>query len=170
MVEIEIWKDIPGYEGLYQASNYGQIKRLIGWKCWKERILKQHNTREHKWLSLCKNNIHKKYYVHRLILSTFICPCPEGMEGCHNDGNPSNNFVGNLRWDTHKNNEKDKIKHGTMLCGSKMKQSKLNEQDVINIINRYIDGEYGTDIAKDYNMSFGKIYKILRQESWKHVR
>lgn len=122
MDQIEIWKDIPGYKGLYQISNYGKVKRLIGWKCRNEKILKSgDNGRGHKWVYLFKNNIRKKHYNHRLVLENFIGSCPKDMGGCHNDGNPGNNFVGNLRWDTHKNNEQDKAKHGTLIRGSRIR-------------------------------------------------
>ncbi len=171
MGHIEIWKDVSGYKELYKISNYGKIKRLIGWKCLRERILKPgNNGRGHGWVYLYKNNRREKYYIHRLVLKAFTGLCPEGMECCHNDGNPGNNFIGNLRWDTHKNNNQDKVKHGTLVYGSKIKQSKLNNQDIIDIRNRYINGEYGTEIAKDYGVKFSAIYKILRHESWKHVK
>jgi hypothetical protein len=51
--------------------------------------------------------------VHRLVLEAFVGPCPEGMVGCHNDGDPLNNRLDNLRWDTPSNNERDKWVHGT---------------------------------------------------------
>lgn len=50
--------------------------------------------------------------VHRLVLEAFVGPCPSGCEGCHYDGNPANNIVSNLRWDTTKNNCLDKRRHG----------------------------------------------------------
>ena len=59
--------------------------------------------------------------VHRLMLETFVGPCPEGMECCHNDGNPKNNLLSNLRWDTHKNNMQDAVKQGTMKKAGKSK-------------------------------------------------
>lgn len=52
-------------------------------------------------------------YVHRLVLEAFVGPCPPGMVACHNDGDSANNAVGNLRWDTVKNNIGDKYRHGT---------------------------------------------------------
>lgn len=51
--------------------------------------------------------------VHRLVLEAFVGPCPEGMEGCHGDGDPTNNSLGNLRWDTATSNQLDKVRHGT---------------------------------------------------------
>lgn len=51
--------------------------------------------------------------VHRLVLEAFVGPCPDGTVGCHNDGDTTNNSVGNLRWDTPGANNRDKRTHGT---------------------------------------------------------
>lgn len=64
-------------------------------------------------MNLSKSNAVESFLVHRLVLTAFVGPCPEGMEGCHEDGDPSNNRATNLRWDTHKNNQLDMHKHGT---------------------------------------------------------
>lgn len=55
----------------------------------------------------------KLVLVHRLILLAFVGPCPPGMEGCHEDGDPLNCTLANLRWDTPKANKADSIRHGT---------------------------------------------------------
>jgi HNH endonuclease len=52
-------------------------------------------------------------YIHRLVLEAFVGPCPPGLICCHNDGEPANNRVENLRWDTYQANENDKFRHGT---------------------------------------------------------
>ena len=51
--------------------------------------------------------------IHRLVLETFIGPCPNGMEACHNNGNKADHHLRNLRWDFLRNNTLDAIKHGT---------------------------------------------------------
>lgn len=56
--------------------------------------------------------IRKDTYVHRMVLETFVGPCPEGLEACHNDGNPLNNRLDNLRWDTKSANAQDTLQHG----------------------------------------------------------
>lgn len=110
----EIWKDVVGYTGSYIVSNYGKVKRLIGWQCKKERILSPCKTKRGYFrVGLYKNNLRKTYLVHRLVMEAFDGPCPKNMEICHNDQNPGDNQKENLRYDTRKNNGKDKIKHRT---------------------------------------------------------
>lgn len=52
-------------------------------------------------------------FVHVLVLEVFVGPCPSGMEGCHANGDPSDNRLVNLRWDTHSANMRDAMRHGT---------------------------------------------------------
>ncbi|MDE2095639.1 MAG: HNH endonuclease [Patescibacteria group bacterium] len=113
----EVWRDIPGYEGWYQASNLGRIKRTVdkrdGKRIVHEKILKPWKTKRkgkirNLQISLSKEGKKQVFSVHHLILLTFIGPCPIGYEGCHNNSIPTDNRVVNLRWDNHINNCKDK--------------------------------------------------------------
>ena len=58
----EIWKDIKGYEGLYQISNFGNVKRIQS-----NKYIKPHNEKGYIRVALCKNNKVKHLYLHRLI-------------------------------------------------------------------------------------------------------
>ncbi len=97
----EIWGDVIGYEHLYRVSTLNQIKSL---RFGKEKILKpsKYDKYGHLGVSLWKNKEPKFFRVHQLVMETFIGPCPIGMEICHNDGNPANNNLDNLRYDTPK--------------------------------------------------------------------
>jgi hypothetical protein len=64
-------------------------------------------------VTLCRPATKKAVLVHHLVLIAFVGPRPEGFDGCHNDGNPANNCLDNLRWDTPSGNMRDKRKHGT---------------------------------------------------------
>ena len=91
----EIWKDIIGYEGLYQISNLGNVKRITK-NC---KILKQSDNRNgYKLVGLCKNNKRKNYYIHRLVAIAFIENKENYKEINHKDNNKSNNIVDNLEW------------------------------------------------------------------------
>lgn len=168
---IEIWENIKGYEGLYQVSNYGRVKRFNKTKRSKPfKILKPgRNIRNGcLYVVLCRKGKTQSFKIHRLVLETFVGPCPPGMEGCHNNGNPSDNFVDNLRWDTHINNENDKIKHDTLLSGSRHYLSKFNNNQIVEI--RELAGKEGMSqrkIAKIYGVSPTTIYKIIKNISYK---
>lgn len=103
----EEWKDIEGYEGLYQISNYGRVKSLER-ECknrWgqmrvvEEKILKgSPNSDGYLCVSLCKNGTKKSYRVNRLVAIAFI-PNPNDLEEVdHIDGNKEKNIFTNLRW------------------------------------------------------------------------
>lgn len=103
---IEIWKDIPGYEGLYEASNTGKVKsiantKIHGFKPNKETILAGCiNTRGYLCVNLYKNRIRKTIRIHKLVAETFI-PNPKG-KCCvnHINGNRLDNRLENLEWVT----------------------------------------------------------------------
>lgn len=107
----EIWKDIQGYEGLYQVSNLGRVRsldRVIQYKngskhLHKGNILPQRKRRRNSnylSVSLYKNDIGKTCVVHRFVAIAFI-PNPENKPQVnHKDENPENNCVENLEWVT----------------------------------------------------------------------
>ena len=133
-MSVEQWKDIVGYEGLYRVSDIGRIKSLLCGrilKPWKNKNGKKHRL----MISLWKNRLNKRFYMHQLILEAFVGPCPQNMECCHNDGNAENNAITNLRWDTHQNNMKDMSCHGNSNFGEKNPNNKLTEAEVLEIID-----------------------------------
>lgn len=119
-LEGEIWKDIEGYEGMYQVSNYGRVKNL-------ERYSAQNHLLPEKLLSithaawgycdvsLYKNGVREHKKPHRLVAEAFI-PNPDNLpEVDHIDTNKDNNRADNLRWCTHQENHMNpltrKLKH-----------------------------------------------------------
>ena len=101
----EIWKDIKGYEGLYQVSNLGRVKSLSRKRIDRnqilpERILKPifNEKRGYYQIYLRKNNISRTFKPHRLVAEAFI-PNPDNLpEVNHKDENKVNNCVDNLEW------------------------------------------------------------------------
>jgi hypothetical protein len=107
--------------------------------------------------------------VHRLVLEAFVGPCPEGMEGCHNDGNRLNNDLSNLRWGTRSDNRDDARKHGTMSLGSRHPAAKLREEDIPAIRQLRDQGLFLWQIAERFGVSKSLIHLVLKGRNWKHV-
>lgn len=167
----EIWKDIKGYESLYQVSDFGRIKSLNYNHTKREQILKPHkDNRKRLHVILHKNGVRKTSHVHKLVMEAFVGPCPKGMEICHNDGNPENNYIKNLRYDTHKNNIKDKIKHGTLLYGQKHPWAKVDNKQALEIKKLAEKGDITqAEIGKLYNIKGNTVSSIKTGTNWKHL-
>lgn len=102
----EVWKDVVGYEGLYQVSDHGRV-----WSNLNDQVLKHKITaRGYHRIELYRPR--HIYFVHVLVLNAFVGLCPRGMECCHFDGDKHNNRLSNLRWDTRSNNRADTIRNG----------------------------------------------------------
>jgi group I intron endonuclease len=97
----EIWKDIEGYEGLYQVSNLGDVRSLKYAGGNKVKLLKQSTDKKgYKRVVLCKDRKKKNHWIHRLVAIAFI-PNPNNLPIVnHIDECKSNNMVSNLEWCT----------------------------------------------------------------------
>jgi len=108
---MEIWKDIPGYEGRYQVSDAGNVRSLsrtvnygtghksvAGARFQNGRTLRPgRSSNGHFTVTLGKT---RKYTVHKLVLMTFVGPCPPKHVCFHVTGDPADNRLSNLRWAT----------------------------------------------------------------------
>lgn len=178
----EIWADVKGYKGYYQVSNKGRVKSLTRrirvktrWgtftirRC-RGRVLKPIPASSRMVVGLYKDKEGEMFGVHVLVLNAFVGPCPKGMEGCHEDGNWRNNEVGNLRWDTHKGNHQDRIRHGTNNRGEKSGLTHLTEEDVIEIRTLYATGKYlMKEIGKMFDLTENGVSNIVHGRAWKYV-
>lgn len=112
------WKDIPGYEGLYQASMDGAILSINRST---PRILKPALKRHGYYhLILCKDGSHKTHSVHRLVASTFIGPCPLAFDVNHKDGIKTNCSVNNLEYLSRSDNHKHAFTIGLRIAPKSM--------------------------------------------------
>lgn len=210
---IEIWKDVVGYEGLYQVSDLGRIKSLIRkftndqvlaiislnsknlspsemarqtdigrtsvrrilknpQKYLNQEIILQPVKESHGYLrvALYKNNKRKEFKVHKLVLETFIGPCPEGMECRHLNGIRTDNRLCNLKWGTGKENCQDAINHKTFQMGSKHYLSKLEDNQIKEIRKLTKEGRLTLkEIGKRFSVSVTTISDIKNKKIYKSV-
>ncbi len=108
----------------------------------------------------------KKIKIHRFILECYIGKSPKGMQACHNDGNKENNKLENLRWDTHENNVKDRIKHGSNLSGEKNPRSKFNIKEIKYIRSTDIST---IELLKKYKVHYSTINRIRKYITYKDI-
>lgn len=159
---MEQWLDVVGFEGLYEVSNHGQVRSVKTGQIKKITTDKKTNR---PFLNIWKKNKQSVIRIHKLVLEAFVGKKPDGMECCHNDGNPFNNHISNLRWDTPKNNHADKVKHGTTNRGERCGTAKLTLEQVRAIRK---DDRLQKIIAKEYEVQQSLISRIKNGVRWQH--
>ena len=160
-----VWKDVKGYEGIYQISNYGEvkaleIKRINGKNSFytkKEQILKKTKTTTGYYkVELTKDKKRKSFKVHRLVAIAFI-PNPMNKPNVnHIDGKVLNNYVENLNWCTQKEN----MIHANVF---NLRKKKISKEQELEIIKMYLSKTQTNQISKKFNVSKPTVLKILKK-------
>lgn len=173
-LEIEVWKDIPGYEGKYQASTEGKIRSLdreitqIGrWgkpftRKLKGQILRPGRYAKSGHVSVVLGRGTNGRPVHQLVLLTFIGPAPEGMEVLHKDGNPLNNKLNNLKYGTRLENIMDNYRHKGVWRDTTQKQA----EEVKRLLSQNLKA---TDIAERVQLPVHTVYSIKKGGHFKWI-
>ena len=159
----EVWKDIVGYEGLYQVSNYGRVKSLdkIDSKGYhrREKILRTPSSKDgYCQTGLTKEGIRKMYKVHRLVADAFISNPKNKPQVNHIDGNKTNNHITNLEWVTRAENMKHAYKIG-LTKGNK--GHKHSEKTKNRMSNSHKD-KYGIKVIC---ITTGEVFSSIRTAS-----
>jgi len=158
----EVWKDIPGYEGRYQASTEGKIRSLTrqvpianGFTRLKQgRVLKPGSSNKTGHLSVVLGHKVPGTPVHQLVALTFLGPCPDGQEVLHNNGDPTDNRVENLRYGTRTANILDVYRVGKPW-------RKLTADDVVAIRKEAANGTKRSVIAEKYGISVPYVSSVI---------
>lgn len=179
-MEVERWKPIEGYEGIYEISDYGRIRSL-------DRIIEcrcdfgiYHSRRKGTYLRfgtnqsgyyncrLYKDTFGKTQLVSRLVAQTFI-PNPNNYpEVNHKDGNKKNNYYKNLEWMTHNENYQHGLDTGLINnVGENASKAILSDEDVIKILQSQ---KSARELSKKFKVNKSVIYQIKNKVTWKHIK
>ena len=167
----EIWRDVFGYESLYQISNYGRVKSFQ-----KGKPLIRSGTKTCQGyfiVSLTKRGIKRKVVrVHVLVAQAFIPNLEYKPVVNHMDGNKLNNRVSNLEWTTQCENVRHACAIGLMKFGYERSTAKLTAEQVRYIRRNYIpyDKEFGLRaLARNFDVHYNTIAGIIRGDTYKNI-
>jgi len=172
---IEIWKEIPGYEGLYAISDQGRVKRIsLGANGASKpgRVLKPRPMKNgYLRVGLGKNAQVKDQLIHRLVLLAFKNrPDSSDLQVNHINGNKSDNALNNLEWVTQSQN----VRHSYDTLGHKARgetnhMTHFTTDDVLQIRDLAQKGMGYAAIARLFNVTDGAIKKIVLRKTWAHI-
>lgn len=176
------WRAISGYEGFYEVSSTGLVRSLdrvipqTNWagtlvhRVYPGRVIKA-TSDNHGYLRVCLTRQGRKAEtrrIHHLVALAFLGPRPDGYDVCHNDGDQANNNLSNLRYATHSENELDKRRHGSMLCGEKHLDAKLNDAIVLDL-RADLQGKTQSWWARRLGVSEAAMSRAISGATWRHL-
>lgn len=170
------WREISGFPG-YEVSEDGQVRSAKVGRALVPQRGKKLKAWSHLQVGLYRAGRRTQKKVHLLVLEAFVGSRPEGLEGCHNNGDVLDNRLENLRWDTHANNIADKKAHGTEQFGDlhwtarmvERPMGKLTVDKVLDIRLLRAQGLKLADLAEMFGVTETNVSYIARRMTWSHV-
>ena len=171
----EEWRDIAGWEGVYQVSDTGQCRRITGGSgtC-TGRIVKPKRAGwkgQYLAFDLWRDNKSSQVYAHRAVLVAFISDPPdENSQANHRDGNKHNNCVSNLEWSTPLENQRHRYDVlGKTQNGEENGSNKYSNEQINRIRELYLAGYKQRRIAEMVGIDYRYINQIVHGKAWKHL-
>lgn len=175
------WRDVEGYEGIYQVSSEGDIKSLERYSLkdgrpyqfLREKILKPwRDTRGYVQVYLCKNGKSKPVGVHRIVAKAFLNNPENKKTVNHKNGDLQDNRVSNLEWATQKENNRHAWETGLMNSrkGETHPNAKLNVDKVRQIKYALSEGVAQAELSRRFKVSPSSIQQIVNGKAWRHVK
>lgn len=157
------WLPVPGYEGVYEVSEQGEIRRYG-----KERRTTV-DKKGYVRITLSKNGKVRNFLVSALVCKAFHGPRPEGCEAAHIDGDQKNNRADNLCWKTHAENIADKFLHGTNPAGERNPNAKIDSKIVQQMRQRYkprcpVNGVRA--LSREFDIAPSSVSLIINRKGW----
>lgn len=151
-MENEVWVNIPSYEGLYEASNLGNIRsvaRIINGRNKPSVVLSPCLRNDYLRVRLFKDNGAKMFVVHRLVMLSFVGESKLTVD--HINGKKNDNRLSNLRYCSHRNNciyARSKMEHSSKYVGVSWDKRRKNWRAVIHINNKFFQlGAFNSEEA-----------------------
>ena len=172
---METWKSLPGYEGIYEISDLGNLKRIALWSNRNRTHGLMHprvNYLGYAQVNLKVGDKYKTFLMHRLVALTFLGQCPENHCVNHINGIRHDNRAANLEYLT----QSDNLKHSYRVLGvptrqgSKHPLAKLDEDKVLGMHQMRSKGASIKEIAFEFSVSYETVAGILRGQHWRHVQ
>lgn len=169
--QAEDWRDVPGWEGLYQASSLGRVRSLDrrsyscctkGLTLYRGRILSARGCGKYLGVSLYRDgkNTRRSGYIHRLVALAFHGQPKPGQEVAHLDGNRHNNRAHNLAWVSRSENQAHKWGHGTVLLGEKHPRCTISDTDVAAMRASRAAGQSYAEIGRKFGRATATVWNI----------
>ena len=167
---IEEWKTIPDYPN-YEVSSLGRVRRIAksskGGNTHLGKILGVKEPQGYLSVRLYKGDDYRNYLhikIHRLVLLTFVGPCPEGFVCNHKDFVRDNNELSNLEWIPEVKNNSICSRNGIS------KKPNRSENDVLEMRELISSKQMSTkEAAHKYNLHISTVRKIINRRIWKHI-
>jgi len=171
LIEIEEWRPVVGYEGLYSVSNLGRFRKETSSPGYRIGIRNPPlDFYGYKNVCLTKDGKLVKKLLHRLVLEAFIGLDPERPECNHKNGTKGDSALSNLEWVTHTEN----VHHAIVVLGKTNKgerhgMAKLTDSQVLAIREQFRNGKTQIAISKEVGVARVTITRIVRRANWRHI-
>ena len=170
---LEEWRPTVGYEGLYEVSSHGRIRRVSPTHLNRNvgGLLNPWSAADYHRVELCIEGNNATFGVHQLVAEAFLGPCPPDREVNHKNGVKHDNRAENLEYLTHQEN----MAHAGQVLGvmgsrgTKNGRSKLTEGQVQEARDRHAGGESCPMIAKRFGVGRLAIQRVVNGKRWNHV-
>lgn len=176
---MERWLPVVGYEGRYEVSDLGRVRsvpRVVHTRArwgaqvrhYPSKILSHHLNKGYPMVRLGGGG--PTVQVHVLVLEAHVGPRPPGFEACHGDGVRDNNALTNLRWASRKENQADRIRHGTDQFGERNATAKLTWAQVDEMRALSATGVSQRVLAANFGVHVMTVNAIVHGRVWRKGR
>jgi hypothetical protein len=167
--EQEVWRPVPGWEGWYEASSLGRVRRVEPTRLYPAGhvLTPWTNANGYLFVGLSRpGRRDARLLLHRVVASAFLGPCPAGKQVNHKDMDRHNNRARNLEYVTHGENQRHAYANGREPARGEQRASKLTEADVLAI---RASSEPPRVLAARYGVSRFFVWEVRTGRAWRHL-